>query len=140
VDVVVLERSVLERVRRVARLLEVAVVEGVLVDDQRAAAGKVMQVGLERRRVHRHEHGRAVARSQDVVVGEVELEARDAGQGARRGANLRGEVGQRREVVAHERCLAREAVPGQLHAVAGVAREADDHIVELLDALGHVRL
>ena len=35
------------------------------------------------------------------------------------------------------RRLAREAVAGELHPVAGVAREADDHAVELLDGLRH---
>ena len=42
-----------------------------------------------------------------------------------------------------ERSLPRSAVSlvkraaGQLHAVAGVAGEADDHLLELLDLLGH---
>ena len=48
-----------------------------------------------------------------------------------------GKSGQRREVVAEHRRLAREPVAGELHAVAGVAREADDHLVELLDGFRH---
>jgi hypothetical protein len=62
------------------------------------------------------------------VVGEVELEARDAGQRAGGRANLGGEVGQRRDVVAEQRGLGRELRAGELHAVAGVAREANDDL------------
>ena len=137
VDVVVGERAVLERALLVARLLQVALLEGVGVDDQRAALGQVADVCLQRRRVHRDEHVRRVAGREDVVVGEVELEAGDAGERAGRRADLGREVGQRREVVAEDRCLAREAVARQLHTVARVAREADDHLVELLDRLRH---
>ena len=95
VDVVVGERAVLERVRPVAGLLQRAVVEGVGVDDDRAALRHVGEVRLERRRVHRDEHVRPVARGEDVVVGEVHLEPGDAGQrpgrarGSRRGSRGR---------------------------------------------------
>ena len=119
------ERAVVERVLGVAGLLEVPLGEGVAVDDQRAALGQVAQVRLQRRRVHRHEHVGRVAGREDVVVGEVELEAGDARQRAGRRADLGGEVGQRRDVVADERRLAREAPAGQLHPVAGVAGEPD---------------
>ena len=94
VHLVAVERAVLERVRVVAGLLQVAVGERVGVDDQRAALRQVGQVRLQRRRVHRDEHVRAVARRQDVVVGEVELEARDARQRAGGRADLGGEVGE----------------------------------------------
>ena len=57
-----LQRAVLERVRGVADLGEVALGELVGVDDDRRAAGQVAQVGLERGRVHRHEHVGRVAR------------------------------------------------------------------------------
>ena len=69
------------------------------------------------------------------MVGEVELEARDARQRAGRRADLGGEVGQRRDVVAEQRRLGRELRAGELHPVAGVAREADDDLGELLDGL-----
>ncbi len=131
------ERAVLERAFGVAGLLEVALCEGVAVDDQRAALGQVAQVRLQRGRVHRDEHVRRIARSEDVVVGEMELEARDAGKRPGRRADLGREVGQRRKVVADERRLAREAPAGQLHPVAGVAGEPDRHLLELLDLLGH---
>ena len=73
---------------------------------------------------------------EDVVVGEVDLEARDARERAGRRTNLGREVGERREVVPEHRGLAREPVAGELHAVTGVTREADDHSVEVLDLLG----
>ena len=127
-----------ERVGVVAGLGEVATGEVVGVDDDRRALGQVAQVGLERGRVHRDEHVRGVAGGEDVVVGEVDLERRDAGQRALRSSDLGGEVRQRHEVVAEHGRLLREPVPGQLHAVTGVAREPDDHPIELLDLLGHV--
>ena len=71
------------------------------------------------------------------MVGEVKLEAGDAGQGAGRGTDLGGEVRQRGQVVAERRRFLGEAVPRQLHAVAGVARETDNDTVKLLDLLGH---
>ena len=48
------------------------------------------------------------------------------GQRSRRGADLRGIVGERADVVADEGGGVRELVAGDLHPVAGVAREADD--------------
>ena len=70
------------------------------------------------------------------MVGEVDLEAGNTGQRACRRADLRREVRERREVVAEDGCLARELPAGELHPVAGVAREADDDAVDLLDLLG----
>ena len=70
------------------------------------------------------------------MIGEMDLEAGDAGQRARRRPDLRGEVGERREVVADEGRLAREPAARQLHAVAGVAREADDDAVDLFNRFG----
>ena len=134
---VFVERAVLERVRRVAGLLEVAVVERVAVDDQRPARRQVIEIRAQSRGVHRDEHVRRVAGREDVVVGVVDLEAGDAGQRAGRRANLGREVGQCRKVVAEERGLARESAAGQLHAVAGIAGEPDDDVLQLLDGLGH---
>ena len=134
-DVVVAERAVLDRVRRVPGLLQGAVAERVGVDDHGAALRQVADVRAQRRRVHHDEHVRAVAGREDVVIGEMHLEARDAGERAGRRADLGREVGERREVVAERRGLAREAVARELHPVTRVAREADDHPVELLDLL-----
>ena len=133
--VVVAERAVLDRVRGIAGLLQGAVAERVGVDDDGAALGQVADVRPQRGRVHHDEHVRAVAGREDVVIREVHLEAGDAGQRAGRRADLGGEVGERREVVAEHRRLAREAVAGELHPVTGVTREADDHAFELLDLL-----
>ena len=135
-EVVVVEGAVLERVGRVARLLQRAIAERVGVDDERRALRHVAEIRLQRGRVHRDEHIRAVARGEDVVVGEVDLEARDARERAGRRTNLGREVGEGREVVPEHRGLAREPVAGELHAVTGVTREADDHGVEVLDLLG----
>jgi hypothetical protein len=126
-----------ERVDRVADLVQCALGELVGVDDERPAAADVVQVRLQRCRVHRHEHVRGVARGLDRVVGEVQLEGADAGQRARWGADLGREVRQRRQVVAEGRRLVGEPVSGQLHAVAGVSGEPDDDLVELDDGLGH---
>jgi hypothetical protein len=93
------------------------------------------RVHLERGWVHRHEDVRLVTRREDVVVCEVDLEARDARQRAGRRTNLGREVGERHEVVAEDGSLAREAVAGELHAVAGIASEADHDPFELLDGL-----
>ncbi len=137
VHVVLGERLVLERVLGVAGLGEVARGEVVGVDDDRRALLDVGEVRPERGRVHRDEDVGGVPGREDVVVGEVDLERRDTGQGALGRPDLRREVGQGGEVVAEGGGLLGEAVAGELHAVAGVAGEPDDHAVELLDLLGH---
>ena len=71
------------------------------------------------------------------MVGEVQLEAGDAGQRAGGRADLGREVGERREVVARQRRLGGEAAPRQLHPVARVPGEPDHDGVELLYRLGH---
>ena len=118
VDGVALETVVAQRVLGVARLGQVALLEGVDVDDQRPARRQVRDIGLQRSRVHRHEDIGRVSRRQDVVVGDVDLERRDAGQRARRCADLSREVRQRRQVVAEDGARAREAVTRELHPVA----------------------
>ena len=124
-----LEGAVLERVLGVARLGEVAGGEVVGVDDDRRTARHVGQVRPQRGGVHRDQHVRRIARRQDVVVGEVHLEAGDAGHGAGGSPDLGGEVRQRRQVVAERRGLLGEPVAGELHAVAGVAGEPNDDAV-----------
>ncbi|GAA3298223.1 hypothetical protein GCM10020295_33230 [Streptomyces cinereospinus] len=76
-----------------------------------------------------------VARGEDVVVGEVQLERRDTRQRAGGRPDLGGEVRQRRQVVAEGRGLRGEAVTGELHTVTRVPREPDDHSVETADVL-----
>ncbi len=125
-DVVRGERPVVERVGVVADLGEVALVERVRVDEDGGARRQLGQVGLERRGVHGHEDVGGVARRDDVVVGDVHLEGRDTGDGARRRPDLRRVVRHGRQVVAEHRADVGEAVAGELHAVAGVAGEPDD--------------
>ena len=132
------ERAVLERIRRVARFLQIALGERVGIDDEDPARGQVFEVRLERRRIHRHEHVRCVARREDVVVGEVELEAGDARQRARGRTDLGREIREGGEVVAEERRLRGHPPARELHPVTGVAGEPDDDRFELLDGLrGH---
>ena len=134
------QRPVLQRVGRVAHLRQVALGELVGVDDDVGPARQVGQVRLERRRVHRHQDVRRVTGGEDVGVGEVHLEAGDAGQGPGRRPDLGREVGERGDVVAELGGLRGEPVTGELHAVAGVAGEPDDHPIQLPDLLGHVEL
>jgi hypothetical protein len=69
----------------------------------------------------------------------VELEAGDARERARRGADLGRKVREGGEVVAEHRRLRGEAAARQLHPVAGIPGEADHDRFELLDRLrGHV--
>jgi hypothetical protein len=129
------QRAVLERVALVAHLLQVARGEGVLVGDDRRAALELADVRLQRGRVHRDQHVRGVARRDDVARGEVDLEARYAGERAGRGADLRREVRQRREVVAERRRRVGEAAADELHAVAGIPGEPHDDPLPLLHTL-----
>src|SRR5581483_8204649 len=77
-----------------------------------------------------------VARREDVEVGEVDLEAGHARKRAGGRADLGGEVRERGDVIPEQRRLRGELRPRQLHTVAGVAREADDHLRQLLNRLG----
>src|SRR5207237_1263752 len=90
-------------------------------------------------RVHGDQHVEVVAGGEDRKRGEVQLECADARQRAGGGADLGGEIGQRREVVAGERGLGRELRAGDLHAVARVTRKADDDRVAALLALRDVK-
>ena len=137
-QVVLVERTVLERVAVVAGLLQVAVGERVLVDDEDPARREVVEVRLQCRRIHGDEDVRRIAGREDVVVGEVELEARHSGQRASRSSDLGREIGERGEIVAEHRRLGGESAPCQLHPVAGVPGEPDHDRFELLDRLrGH---
>ena len=78
-------------------------------------------------------HGRRIAVGVDVVVGDVDLEGRHAGQRSGRSADLGGELGEGCQVVAEQRTGGGEPVTGQLHAVARVAGEPDDDPVDLSD-------
>jgi hypothetical protein len=123
-----LERAVGER--SAAGPLEILLVEAFLVDDEDAAGLRIVDVGLERRGVHRDEDVELVAGGEDLARREVQLEGADAGERARGSPDLGREVRQRRDVVAGDRGLGRELRSRDLHAVAGVAGESDDDRVE----------
>lgn len=120
-----------ERVALIADLLEVSFGELVGIDDDDPAGAQIGEVRLERRGIHRDEHIRAVTGGENVVVGDLDLEARHPVQRALRRADLRREVRLRRQVVTEGCRFGRELVAGELHSVAGITRDADDDLVEL---------
>jgi hypothetical protein len=79
VHLVGVEAAVVAGVCGVADLREVALGELVAVEDDHGTTRQVAQVRLERGRVHRDEDVGSVAGGEHVVVGEMQLEARDAG-------------------------------------------------------------
>ena len=117
----------------VAGLRQVGRRERVAVDDDRAARDDVPGVGREGGRVHRNEDVGCVARRVDVARAEADLEPRDAAQRSGRGPDLGGIVRQRADVVAEDGSGPGELGARQLHAVAGVAGEADRDAVQLAD-------
>ena len=68
------EAAVLQGVGLALGLLEIAITELVGVDDHHAAGLEVGDVGLERGRVHGHQHARRIAWRVDVAAREVDLE------------------------------------------------------------------
>jgi hypothetical protein len=132
VDLVLVQAAVLERVRLIAGLLEVGLDERAGVDDQGAVLDQVLEVGLEAGRVHRDQHVGRVARRVDLVGRKVELEARDTEQTTRGRADLGGEVGERRDVVAGFRRGLRKLGAGELHAITRIADEPDHDPVQML--------
>ena len=120
-----------QRVVLVADFGQVALGELVGVGDHQPTDRQVGDVGLQRRRVHRHQHVGPVTGGKDVVVGDLNLERRDAGQRALRRADLGGVARLGRQVVTEKRCLGSKPVPGELHAVTGVPGETDDDFFQL---------
>ena len=129
---VVVEFVGLERVGDVTDLGQVALGELVGVRDHHSPAGKVTDIGFERSGIHRDENVGPVASGQDVVIGDLDLEGRHAGQRACRGTDLGRVVGLGGQVVAEKRRLGCEPVSGELHAVPGVPGEANDDLFEAL--------
>ena len=95
----------------------------------------IAYVGFQRRGVHGDERVEFVARRVNVEAAEVDLEAGDASQSTDRGANLGGEVGQGADVVAEDGRGVGELGAGELHAVAGVAAQADGRRLSFLQGL-----
>ncbi len=121
------QAAILDRVRLISGLGEVALRELALVGDDQAAFAKLADVHLQRRRVHRDQHVGLVARGLDRARTEVDLECRDTEGRPLRSADFRRKIGKGREVVAGQRGRQSELAAGQLHAVAAVAREPHDH-------------
>ena len=119
------QRSVLQRVGVVSRLLQFALLERVGVDDDDAVLRHAGQIGPQRRRVEGDEHIRLISGRVDILRGELDLEPRHAGKRARRRADLGGKIRERRKVVADDGARVRELSSGDLHAIAGVPGESD---------------
>ena len=133
----------LQRVMVIAGLGQVALDEGVGVDDHGATVEQGGQLGPECRRVHGDQHVWSVAGREDVVVRNVDLEGRDAGERSGRGADLGRVFREGGEVVAEQGTRRGEPLAGELHAVARVAGEPNDHAPDLGDQrlrsrFGHV--
>src|SRR6202034_3049445 len=76
----------------VPRLGQVALLEGVAVDDEDRSLGHQLDVGLQGGGVHGHQDVGRVARRQDVVVRNVHLEGGHPVDGAGGGPDLGREV------------------------------------------------
>ena len=108
------ERAVFERVGLVGCLAQVGVGELVCVHYDRSALGKIGEVCLQGRGVHRHKHVWGVPRGVDVVTGEAYLERTDARQRTGWSTNFGREVGDGADVVSDQRGGVRELKPGDL--------------------------
>ncbi len=137
---VAVEGAIGPRIDLVPTLLEVPFVERVDVEDQGALWLQPIELALQCRRVHRHEHVGLVTRGVDVVVGDVHLEGRHTGLGSLGCPDLGREIRERGKVIAGKRARRGEAITRELHAVSGVAGESDDHVVECFhfDPIGGV--
>ena len=125
------QRAVIEWVFvGVAGFLQVRRGERVLIDDDDPAFLHRLDIRPQGGRVHRDQRVDRVARRVDIFAREVYLEAGDASERALGRANFGREVGERRDVVAHEGRRIGELRTGQLHAVARVATEPNCGFVE----------
>ena len=109
-------------------LVEIALAELAFVGDHQTAGPHRLDIGLERRRVHRDQHIRFVAGGFDRARSEIDLERGHAEQRPLRRANFRRKVRESGEVIARQRRRQRELPAGQLHPVAAVAGKTDDDI------------
>ncbi len=121
---------ILEGIRRHLRFAQVCLAEIVEIDDEDAVRLQVRQIHLQRGGIHRHQRIHAVARREHVARGEMNLESADARKRARRRANLRREVGQGGKIVAVESNGVGELASGDLHAVTGIAAEANYCLID----------
>ena len=127
------QRPILERVGRVACFGQVGRIELVLVDDQDAAGLHFGQVHLQRRRVHRHQHVRLIARRRHLLIREMQLISAHPGERTRGRPDLGREIGLGADGVAHQGGKIGELAADQLHAIAGVAGESHRGLVDFLE-------
>ena len=111
--------------------LQVDGAEGVGVDDDTSLWLGILILRFESSGVHGYEHVAFVARCIDFTLADVYLIARHAGERALRGADVSGIVRKCGDAVAYSGGHGGEDVAGELHTVAGVAREADHYVFQL---------
>jgi hypothetical protein len=70
-DLKFVERMIGERVRGVTGTLQIGFAEGLAVNDQHAIGGKIVEIGFERRRIHRDQYVGLVAGGENLAAGEV---------------------------------------------------------------------
>ena len=99
--VVAAEAAVFERVFLVPSFAEAIAIEWIGIDNDGPARIEIGQIGLERGRVHRHQHLRRVTRGVEIVGGKIDLIAAQPGDGSGRSADFGGNVGKGTDVVAH---------------------------------------
>ncbi len=121
---------ILERVRGDVRLFQVGGGKGIAIHDQDAVHLEVFDIGLERGRIHGHQHVHRIARCEDVARGKLNLESADARESAGRGANFSGIIGERSEVVSVQRHGVGELTSGNLHSVARISAEAENGFID----------
>ncbi len=110
----------------VAGLFQIGFAEFGFIHDADAAVLQVADVGLERGRVHRHQSADLVTRGIHRLGRKVDLKTRHARDRALGRADFGRIVGEGGDVVAEDGAGVGQLRAGQLHAVAGVAGEADD--------------
>ena len=133
VEAVGFEGAVLQGVGCVGGLAQVNLRELILIDDEDATGGEVAQVCLEGGRVHGHQNIGLITGGIDLLAGEADLEAADAGEGALGSADFRGKIGEGADVVAGDGGGVGELGAGKLHAITGVTRKPDRYAFEFLN-------
>ena len=114
-------------------LVEIVLCERVGIDDDGSARLSVTILCLEGCSIHSYEHIALVARGIYLTSTDVYLETRHTSQRTLRGTDVGWVVGECGNAITHGSRYRREDISGELHAVAGVTREANNHLVELLN-------
>ncbi len=109
--------------------MQISLREGVAVADDDTIPLEVAEIGLEGRRVHGHEHIGLVAGGVDTLA-DAHLVTRHAAERTLRSADFRRIIREGGNLISLLCGNVRENVACKLHAVAGVAGEADHHLVD----------